>query len=289
MEFMENFERISQFSNTVQLACANVRKAESTLRQRWRVGVAIVAAAMLAITPLMANHLFTPAHALPAFHRTIGLRVDSSGWHDLPTTTNPTISVYDDTNVTFFLQASDSAVHQLIIFSSTLIQSPSFSSTTIIFNAVLDTAGTYGYCDQDTGQCGLLNVKIIGDVNGDFVVNQADGNIISKYFGATLNATWNNQDKPYLDGRVDFTDLLIVGFFFGVPGPWPSPYNPDVNGDGKVDITDLTLVASHQGDTAPAPFNTPNQGPDINYDNTVNISDLSLWGSHKGCTITTCR
>ncbi len=266
-----------------------VKRTRLGLRQRWRIAGLTILAATLALAPLSASHFLAPTHALPALHRTIGLRVDASGWHDLPTSTNPTISVYDDTNVTFFLQGTDGAVHQLIIFSPTLIQSPAFSSTTIIFNAVLDTAGSYGYCDLKTGQCGILKVNVIGDANGDFTVNQADGNIINQYFGATLTSAWNSQDKPYTDGRVDFSDLLIVGYFFGVPGPWPSPYNPDVNGDGTVNISDLTLVSTHQGDIAPAPFNSPNQGPDINYDNTINISDLGLWGNHNGCTITSCR
>jgi len=187
------------------------------LKRRWRFVGLLILAATLAITPLSINHFLAPAHALPASQRTIGLRVDASGWHDLPSSTNPALSVYDNTNVTFFLQGSDSAAHQLIIFTPTLIQSPVFSTTIIIFNAVLNPAGSYGYCDEKTGQCGLLNIKIIGDVNGDMVVNTADRNIINQYFGQSLNVSWNSADKPYMDGRVDYTDLLIVSFFFGVP------------------------------------------------------------------------
>ncbi|TMI14134.1 hypothetical protein E6H33_09100 [Candidatus Bathyarchaeota archaeon] len=268
----------------------NLDKPKALSRRRWRVVALIAVSAMLALTPLTATHFLTLAHALPTRNRTIGLRADAAGWHDLPTSTNPTISIYDDTNVTAFLNSGDGAAHQLVIFTPTLIQSPVFSGTpTIKFSFTLDTAGVYGYCDQNTGQCGTLRVNVIGDVNGDFVVNSADGNIISQYYSSKLNSSWNPQDKPYLDGRVDFTDLLIVGYFFGVPPPWPTPYNPDVNGDGKVDISDLSAVSAHLGNTAPAPFNNPNQGPDINYDNTIDILDASAYAAHNGCTITTCR
>jgi hypothetical protein len=75
------------------------------------------------------------------------------------------------------------------------------------------------------------------------------------------------------------TDLNIVSYFFGVPPPWPAPYNPDVNGDEKVDVLDLAAASSAIGQTTPAPFNTHNQGPDLNYDNTVNIVDLSTWAA----------
>lgn len=261
---------------------------------RWRITkrraiVLLLVAMSLAITT-PSLHLPQSAKGLPANNRSIGLRADSSGWHDLSTSTNPTITIYDDSNVTVFLYSGDGANHRLLIFTPTLIQSPGFSGSTVVkFSFTLDTAGVYGYCDSYTGACGTLRVNVIGDVNGDFSVTTADRDIINSNFGKSLNTTWKSADKPYLDGRVDYTDLNIVSYFFSVPPPWPAPYNPDVNGDGKVDVLDLAAVSGAMGQTAPAPFNNPNQGPDLNYDNTVNIVDLSTWGSHNGCTILTCR
>src|SRR5690348_11399505 len=174
----------------------NLTIPKALLIRKWKVVALVTVAVMLALTPLTATHFLAPTHGLPSRNRTIGLRVDASGWHDLPSSTNPTISVYDDTNVTMFL-SGDSNTHQLVIFTPTLIQSPAFSSNTIKFSFTLDTAGVYGYCDLKTGQCGTLKVNVIGDVNGDLTVNTADRDIINQYFGSTLNTTWNPQDKPY--------------------------------------------------------------------------------------------
>lgn len=50
------------------------------------------------------------------------------------------------------------------------------------------------------------------------------------------------------DGRVDYSDLLTVGEYFGQEIAIASGPNPDVNHDGEVDILDLIMVASHFGD-----------------------------------------
>ena len=65
---------------------------------------------------------------------------------------------------------------------------------------------------------GTINVRIQGDVNGD--------------------------------GRVDITDLVLVGSHFGSTTGSATFYPPaDLDQDGLIDIVDLVLVASHFGST----------------------------------------
>lgn len=53
------------------------------------------------------------------------------------------------------------------------------------------------------------------------------------------------------DGRVDFTDLLLLSQHYGAAGQ--TERDGDFNGDGLVGFTDLLILAQHYGrSTAPA-------------------------------------
>ena len=60
------------------------------------------------------------------------------------------------------------------------------------------------------------------------------------------------------DGKVDFSDLLVMAQHYGLPGG-ATRGDGDFNGDGKVDFNDLLILAQHYGatDTAPAPAAVP--------------------------------
>ncbi len=258
------------------------------MRPRWRaILIVTLVLSMSIILPVAILNRPPTVRGLPSGSRTIGFLVDSNGFEDVSGSKNPVVTIYDGTNTAAFLKSNDGKVHRLVIFTPTVIQSPGFTGL-IKFDFRIDTAGSYAYCDFYTGKCGVLKVPVRGDVNGDFRVFKPDNDTIAQYFGSSLSSTWNSADKPYLDGRVDATDLNVVAFYFGVPPPWPAPYNPDVNGDGTVNIVDLSTVGAQYGATAPAPFNNPNQGPDINYDNIVNIIDAATMGANWNCDIFTC-
>lgn len=55
------------------------------------------------------------------------------------------------------------------------------------------------------------------------------------------------------DGRVDISDLVLVGRHFGEIIAGPISLNPDVNEDGTVDISDLVLVSSRFSHRPPLP------------------------------------
>ncbi len=241
--------------------------------------------------------MFNPirtAAGLPIAQRTIGLTVDANGFEDLPNSNNPAIAVYDDINITIFLLDYDqttNAKHQLTISLPTTVKSSVLTSygQIAVFSFTAMPSGTYKYCDAfNKKACGTFQVKVYGDVNGDNVVDNTDYNIVKANYGQFLNSSWNIGDKPYLDGRIDFTDFVVVDYFLYKTGPFPTPYNPDVNGDGIVNIVDISIIGARLGLTAPSPFNNPNQGPDLNYDNQVNIIDVSGVAAHIGCTPRKC-
>ena len=229
------------------------------------------------------------ALAIPIGQRTVGLQIDSSGWRALPSPApiNPLITIYDDTNVTMFLRSNDNHHHQMQINLPTPVTSPLMTSNGQIvkFSFVARPAQHYTYCDTYTNSCGVFQVKIYGDINGDDKVDNYDYIVVRNFFGVSLNTTLNGADNPYADGRVDMTDYIIVLFYFGTTGPWPAPYHPDINGDGVVDINDVSIVSANMGSTALTPFNDPNQGPDLNYDNAVTIIDVGGVAAHLGCTL----
>lgn len=259
-------------------------------------GHSLRALLLSALALTLSVNLFTPipsVEALPFNNRTIGLTIDSTGWHDLSGSTNPPISVYRDNLVSMFLRNEDGATHQLIIDTPTPITSPLLTTNgqIVMFSFVAAPAGgmvDFTYCDAFSAACGIFQIKVPGDVNGDSVVNVSDLALVGASFLSSLSAGWNLGDSPYLDGRVDNTDLIIVSFYFLTTGPWPAPYVPDINGDGVVNFIDLGIVGSNFGASATPPFSNSNQGPDVTYDNVVNVSDLAIIGGNFLCTPATC-
>jgi uncharacterized protein (TIGR03790 family) len=105
--------------------------------------------------------------------------------------------------------------------------------------------------------------SVVGDLNGDGVVNADDIDFLVAHFGDPTcdvdgDGDADSDDITYLvtdilgtvlgdynlDGFVDGADLAVFRTGFGAAGVWS---DGDVNGDGLVDATDLAVFRSNYG------------------------------------------
>jgi hypothetical protein len=148
----------------------------------------------------------------------------------------------------------------------------------------------------------VARVKIVGDVNGDGVVNEYDLGEFAGSFGSTLGSSnWNVDSDIKKDDVVDVYDLRLIGRNYGKTNATEvgfveldtldnvSVYNGvrvkivgDVNGDGVVNISDLRVFDDSFGST-PSSGNW-NVDSDIMKDDIVNVYDLRLIGRNYGNT-----
>ena len=105
---------------------------------------------------------------------------------------------------------------------------------------------------------------LIGDVNGDGVVNYADFAIVQATQGTTGGMPGYDPRADIIrDGTVNQTDLVVVAQIIA-----------DVNHDGVVNCSDYTIVKSAYGKKTGQPgFNA---AADINGNGVVDLSDLAI-------------
>lgn len=109
--------------------------------------------------------------------------------------------------------------------------------------------------------------NLVGDLNGDAIVNAIDIDILSMaiagdetldLFDLNNDTTVSGDDLAFLvkdlldtrsgdanlDGEVDFGDFLLLSRSFGQPGTWA---DGDFNGNGEVDFPDFLILSSNYG------------------------------------------
>jgi len=101
----------------------------------------------------------------------------------------------------------------------------------------------------------LVNVTLLVHDRGETIIDLQDTVLLDGGGAFILHMAMNgyfNNFNPYdldRDGRVDVSDVAIVGAAFGSYEGHPR-WNPiaDVDGDGQVTIIDMALVAEHFGE-----------------------------------------
>jgi hypothetical protein len=134
--------------------------------------------------------------------------------------------------------------------------------------AVGDVAGNY-LSDDFT----FPFFSLIGDVNRDRTVNQADRDLVTAALG-TAGVRPQDGDANG-DGFVDFLDLARLAQHYNV-ATGNTLLDGDFNGDGAVDFLDLAVMAQH--------YNTGGRS-DLNGDGIVNQADLDLVNGNFGRTL----
>lgn len=138
---------------------------------------------------------------------------------------------------------------------------------TIAAAGVSDLAGNQ-LDGQSNGTAGvdysLAFYQLLGDLNRDHVVNQADRTILTGAMtGGTVILAKDGDTNG--DHQVNFADLVAVAQHYGQSAG--STAAGDVNGDGAVNFADLVAVAQHYG--------RDGRG-DLNVDGLINQADLDL-------------
>jgi hypothetical protein len=103
---------------------------------------------------------------------------------------------------------------------------------------------------------------LLGDTNGDQVVNLTDFSVLKSNFGRT----WSSFGDANLDGIVDDKDIAALKVDYGKPVGGDN----DLNGDGRVDIGDFVTLKQGMGTRLGVAIG------DLNGDGAVNISDFGV-------------
>lgn len=94
----------------------------------------------------------------------------------------------------------------------------------------------------------IAGQRLIQYRSKDKAGNLEDVKTLSVYIESEFPWDVNN------DGRMDISDLVLVGRHLGEIFEEPISPNPDVNGDGVVDISDLTLIGKHFSESTETPL-----------------------------------
>ncbi len=145
-------------------------------------------------------------------------------------------------------------------------------SVTLSAAGITDQAGNSLDGDTDGlagGDYILGFFTLLGDVNHDRVVNQADRDTV---IGALGTSGVRPQDGDANgDHNVDFADLVAVAQHYGKTGMTLA--QGDFTGDNLVDFADLVIVAQHYGKGGVG---------DLNGDNIINQLDLDILNANFG-------
>jgi hypothetical protein len=77
----------------------------------------------------------------------------------------------------------------------------------------LDTLDNFSVYDS-------VHVKVVGDVNGDGVVNENDLGVFAESFGSTLDSgNWNVDSDLKKDDIINVYDLRLIGINYGKTNP----------------------------------------------------------------------
>jgi hypothetical protein len=221
-----------------------------------------------AVAPKVTSAVFDPnggAHRLTVkFSEDVGASLSLGDLTVTNTTTNQTIN--GGAMVMMYDPATFTAIITFPGLPGGILPDGDYRLT-IAAAGVTDLAGNQ-LDGQSNGTAGedysLAFYQLLGDLNRDHVVDQADRTILTGAMaGGTIILAKDGDTNG--DHQVSFADLVAVAQHYGQSAG--SAAAGDVNGDGVVSFADLVAVAQHYG--------RDGRG-DLNGDGLINQADLSL-------------